>query len=318
MNDEKSRDTLDPKASVTEKRHGKKTVLIVLIAAVVLLAAAAGLFFLLRGSNGYRTIRVFGIEGSAEVERESLGKIAAYLNMMLESGDRVFTAEESYLRLKLDSDKYMLLEPLTQAVIRATGNPEHSLTDIELISGAVVNKLEKKLTGDSSYTVSTPNSTMAVRGTSFRVAVEKDENGSTVTVISVTSGVVEVYKTDGDGNPVGEPYLVEAGFKIVIGPDGVTILPLDLSDFDAEVLDFLGLLFNGKENADAAEDGRKKYTVTFIRDGKIFGAAAVREGDRASVPQLRPADNGGSADGGHWDFDFDTPITSDLIIEWKE
>lgn len=54
------------------------------------------------------------------------------------------------------------------------------------------------------------------------------------------------------------------------------------------------------------------YTVTFQYDGgKVFAAQTVIKGDKASEPVLKPDMTG------KWDFDFDTPITSNVTIEWK-
>lgn len=54
------------------------------------------------------------------------------------------------------------------------------------------------------------------------------------------------------------------------------------------------------------------YTVTFQYDGgKVFATQTVIKGAQASEPVLKPDMTG------KWDFNFDTPITSNVTIEWR-
>lgn len=52
------------------------------------------------------------------------------------------------------------------------------------------------------------------------------------------------------------------------------------------------------------------YTVTFKYNGTIFATQTVSKGDKAKEPVLIPASTG------KWNFDFDTPIKADIVIEW--
>ncbi len=85
----------------------------------------------------------------------------------------------------LDNDKYVLLEPGTRLTLEAEGTSANSKTVIHLEEGAVVNQLVNKLNDESSYEVTVPNSTMAVRGTVFRVEVvyEDEHSYAYVTVL---------------------------------------------------------------------------------------------------------------------------------------
>lgn len=53
-----------------------------------------------------------------------------------------------------------------------------------------MNYLSEKLNEKSSYEVTVPNSTMAVRGTVFRVAIVYDEDGDSYTTVQVFDGIV--------------------------------------------------------------------------------------------------------------------------------
>ena len=67
----------------------------------------------------YRQIQVYKIDGTATVARAG-SNMDVYENMQLQSGDVVETVGNSYLQLKLDEDKYILLEPDTKISLQAT------------------------------------------------------------------------------------------------------------------------------------------------------------------------------------------------------
>lgn len=64
--------------------------------------------------------------------------------------------------------------------------------------------------------LSTPNSTMAVRGTKFKISVDLDADGSSHTVLSVYDGNVETRLVSPNG-VVGEPVFIGPGKQIRIG-----------------------------------------------------------------------------------------------------
>lgn len=140
--------------------------------------------------ESYRMIKVMSVDGTVTVERESVGTLDAYADMKLENGDKLSVEANSSLVLNLDDDKYAMLESGTRLTLEASGTKETSRTTIHLQDGAVVNYLTQKLNEDSSYEVTVPNSTMAVRGTVFRVEVTYDENGDSYTKVQVFHGVV--------------------------------------------------------------------------------------------------------------------------------
>ena len=168
-----------------------------------LVAAAAGLFaagllVTLKVTSGYRTIQLYQLDGEAEVLRASK-QVKPYVGMMLRSEDEAATFVESYMYLKLDDDKYVMAEPETRFSIVAQGSRADSRTKIRLDSGAIVNHITAPLSAESSYEVTTPNSTMAVRGTSFRIVVWFDESGVSHTKLEVLEGVVTTRLVYPDG-----------------------------------------------------------------------------------------------------------------------
>ncbi len=190
-----------------------------MIGAVVAAAAAVvvACVVLIGGKNeAYRSIMVYQINGNATITRERVGEMAAYENLMLQSGDMVAVASDSSMRLKLDDDKYVLAEQDTLMNIVAEGNDENARTFIDLQKGSVTSEIQNKLKDGASYEVNTPNSIMAVRGTIFRVDVEIDENKNTNTKLTVFQGTVGVRTIMPDGTVSEEEIKVEAGNELTI------------------------------------------------------------------------------------------------------
>ena len=199
----------------------------------------------------YRQIQVYKIDGTTMVERQG-SDMEAYDNMQLQSGDIIETKTNSSVQLKLDEDKYILVEPDSKISLQATGNSVDSKTTICLEKGAIVNQLDNPLSKESSYQVTTQNSTMAVRGTTFRVEITYDENGESHTKIAVYGGKVECNLVFPDGT-VTEPVMVEAGSEVLIWGDDVDSEYIGSGNISYEemqemVIDFLSTIIdNGKQ-----------------------------------------------------------------------
>ena len=213
-------------------------------------AIAVGVAVAIPKEESYRTIQVYDIEGTAQVTREDMGLMDAYVNMQLQNKDQAETGNDSYVQMKMDEDKYLLMEPDTSISIEATGNDTDSKTKIVLKKGAIVNRIEKKLSENSTYEVETPNSTMAVRGTQFRVAIsEPDENGNVYTTLEVYEGSVEsvINEKNPDGTITQKKVIVSAGKKILIRGNAVDAEYVGdeqdiVYDYDNPVLNFIGYL----------------------------------------------------------------------------
>lgn len=213
-------------------------------------AIAVGVAVAIPKEEYYRTIQVYDIEGTAQVTREDMGLMDAYVNMQLQNKDQAETGNDSYVQMKMDEDKYLLMEPDTSISIEATGNDTDSKTKIVLKKGAIVNRIEKKLSKNSTYEVETPNSTMAVRGTQFRVAIsEPDENDNVYTTLEVYDGKVEcvINNINPDGTVTQKKVIVSAGKKILIWGNVADAEYVGdeediVYDYDNPVLNFIGYL----------------------------------------------------------------------------
>ncbi|MBR6294121.1 MAG: FecR domain-containing protein [Lachnospiraceae bacterium] len=142
------------------------------IVAAIAIAAAVILIFVV-GRNDYRSIKVFEIGGDARVERGA-DTLDAFKDMSLSSGDVLEVPDDSFVRLKLDDDKYVYLEAGTRIELYATGTEKDSKTRVFVKRGSMMTEVRKKLSARSSYDIVTPNTTMSIRGTKTLTEVTED------------------------------------------------------------------------------------------------------------------------------------------------
>lgn len=309
----------------------KKNIILMVVGVAVLGLIALGLFFMNAGkTEGYRMMQVYQIEGDATIERENVGVMDAYENLNLISGDKVKVAQDSYMRLKVDEDKYVLAEAGSVFHIYATGSKDSGKTDIQLEQGAVTVEVQNKLSDDASFEVTTPNSVMAVRGTVFRISADVDENGEPITKIAILEGSVSVQKKDESGK-LSDEQIVGSGNEAIVYKDAqdlqIKILDeISTTDIPLEVLEFLQEIATKRRELSITTEEIKElieqldkevvekvtYTVTFTYQGNVFATQTVEEGGKVSKPALMPAPSG------KWNFDFDTPIYEDTQIEFTE
>lgn len=307
-------------------KNKKNVVIIVAIIAIVVLAVL--LLVLLGKKDSYRIIKIHEFEGVATVTRPDMGEIEPYNNMLLESGDSIYL-DSGNMTLKMDEDKYAYVEEKTEFSLHAEGDNTDSKTTITVTKGSITNEIQNSLSSESSYEVNTPNSTMAVRGTVFRVSTYYDEDGVCYTKVSVFEGEVTSRLVYPDGKVSDEEVLVPAGKEAIIYEDGKTtdyltdVTDIDYSNLPDDLLDLiediLGIEIDSfstdetatKENQ-TTEEQINDFVVTFTYNGTTFATQQVAEGECATVPLLAPAMSG------DWEFDFATPIVEDTTIIWKE
>ena len=212
----------------------------------LLIVSALIISFGMKKEESYRDIKVMSIKGTATVERASVGSLDAYEDMKLESGDRLSVDSSSSLILSMDDNKYAMLEPGSSLTLEADGTRENSRTVIHLEAGAVMNYLSEKLSEKSSYEVTVPNSTMAVRGTVFRVAIVYDEDGDSYTTVQVFDGIVGCRLVFPDGTISEEEVQIAPGKEVLIQGDteiseyvGDKGHDIDYTTLNREALEFL-------------------------------------------------------------------------------
>ena len=312
-----------------EKKKMNINLKIVIPVIVVVIVGIIVAVLFLGKEEGYRSIQVYQVNGEVTLERENVGVMDAYENLNLISGDALETFVESFSRLKLDDDKYVLVEQDSRIEIFATGDQANSKTDIRLDKGAITVEVENKLNDDSSFEVTTPNSVMAIRGTVFRISAATDENGEPITRITIFEGAVTVQKKAEDGT-LSEESRIESGKEAIIYQENEEEVLVILDEIDEtvlpkEVLEFLQeevvrddheIIYSDEKIVELLEKLEDTddtiYTVTFMYEGNIFGTQEVKNGDLVSKPKLKPALSG------DWNYDFSKPITEDTTIEFVE
>lgn len=204
-----------------------KTKIGVTVGAVAASAAILAVV-LLSGEESFRTVAVEEVNGTTLVSSEGAEAVNAYEGMHLYSGDDVSVQQDSDMTMVLDMDKYVYAEPGTHFWLECAGTADDSRTVIYMDAGSILNHIKDNLNEGEVYQVDTPNSTMAVRGTVFRVTVYRGEDGLVYTLLEVFEGHVQVdLKTeDGEYNGVSE----------IFGP-GESALIRGNSDFSEFVRD---------------------------------------------------------------------------------
>ena len=134
-----------------------------------------------------------------------------------------------------------MAEPDTSFQLIATGDAQNSKTRIELAYGAVTIHVVNALSDDSFFEIGTGNSTMAVRGTSFRASVTENEQEGLQSGIEVFEGEVSVQPINPDGS-TGEATTVTAGQAAIVDQEGnveKTSEGVVLENLDETTLEFL-------------------------------------------------------------------------------
>lgn len=251
-----------------------------IIAAGVAVTTAAAVFLIAhfgKSDEAYRSIQIYEVGGTASIERDGIGMMEAVENLYLESGDRITVSVDSFMRLKLDDDKYILVEENSVLSIVAEGTKQDSLTTIKLEQGAVTNEIRNPLSAKSSYEVATPNSVMAVRGTVFRVAISNDEKGVLYTTVDTFEGAVGVRRVLPDGSVQEEDAHISGGNEVIIFMDEeITEYLSEPQEIRYEELPVQTLSFL-KESSDSGRE------IVGISPDKIEDLIAEKESQEAAA-----------------------------------
>lgn len=158
-----------------EKIMGHKKIIAV-VAAVAVVILGVFLYMMASGNKNtsYRSIKIVEMEGTVTIDRDGIDGLNASINMNLVSGDSVTTSQNSYVVLKLDTDKYVMLGENGAMTVTAEGSETSGRTSIQLASGSVLNEIQNPLGQNSTFDIVTPNATMSVRGTVFEVRKNAD------------------------------------------------------------------------------------------------------------------------------------------------
>lgn len=213
-----------------------------------------------------RTVVVQETNGTTVVLDAAKASTNAYKGMHLVAGNDVTVQEISDLTMLFDMDKYMYAEESTHFWLsEASGSQEKSKTVIYLDEGATLNRIVNPLENGAVYQVDTPNSTMAVRGTVFRVEVREGKDGKIYTYLAVLNGAVKVELKTTEGKYNGVSETIPAGTAAAIradenfsefigGSGGKHTAPIDYEAFPAGTLRQIIAYIDDNEEIDADRD----------------------------------------------------------------
>lgn len=130
----------------------------------------------------YRIVILEQFDGTISLLRENSSE-EVYEGMNLIADDEVHIDDSSAAAFLVDSDKHIVASENTAFKISATGNEKSGLVKIDLLYGESLYTIDNKLEDESGFEVTTPNATLAVRGTTFRVNYDDIYNITDVEVI---------------------------------------------------------------------------------------------------------------------------------------
>ena len=168
-----------------------------LVILIFLLTFIFGLTSCKKEEDSYRNIKIVELEGDATITRKEK-EYDAYVNMSLRSNDNILVKEASSLILKLDSDKYLYVGEKSNIDL-VSSNKDSSKTLIKVNEGSIVSEVKNKLNEGEEYGVETPNSVMAIRGTTFGVTVSHFDDFCEITY-KLIKGKIELAVIDQDGS----------------------------------------------------------------------------------------------------------------------
>lgn len=144
------------------------TVGMILILMIIAVAILLSLYF---GGDVVRELTVSEITGSAYITRGTK-RLAAGKSAKLVSGDILSTDKNSTVRISIDDDKYIFVEPESSLYVYFTEIASEGDITVNLSKGAVICEINEKLKKKASFTLKTPNSVVSVRGTVFRAGFD--------------------------------------------------------------------------------------------------------------------------------------------------
>ena len=203
-----------------------------LVILIFLLTFIFGLSSCKKEEDSYRNIKIVELEGDATIKRKEK-EYDAYINMSLRSNDNISVCDDSSLILKLDSDKYLYVGENSNIDL-VSSEKDSTKTIIRVNEGSIVSEVKNKLKDDEEYGVETPNSVMAIRGTTFGVRVSHGEDGYCEIDYKLIKGKIEIAILDqGDSgynagvfniNPMQELSIIVDNDALIEGNDLLNVI----------------------------------------------------------------------------------------------
>lgn len=182
---------------------------VISILMIIAIAIVVSLYF---GGDVARELVITEIKGSVFITRDSK-RLAADKNSKLKSGDVITTNEDASVRIALDGDKYIFVEPDSTVYIYFTDIASKGDVSVNLSRGAAICQINSELKKNASFVLKTPNSVVSVRGTVFRTQFDYVEDYMGYSNVMITQvqnfdGTVTLQLYDNQREPFDLPMLL--------------------------------------------------------------------------------------------------------------
>ena len=265
----------------------KKGKIVTLSSGAAVAAVGIAVAIAIQGA-GFRSIVVDQANGQVNVSGEK-NNGPAYQGEKLFTGDQVAVGASSNMVMCMDLDKYVYADANTNFGIESSSTRDDSRMKLYLTAGSELNELRSKLGPNDSYEVDTPNSTMAVRGTTFRCTVYY-EDGLVYTLLEVKEGAVHVRLKTSDGTYNGVEHTFYAGESALIRGNS------DFSEFVVGEEDEIVLILNYPILPEPAVD-RLIELLVHMQDKVIVGDVEAQEASADADNDISGQSAGGSESG---------------------
>lgn len=146
--------------------------------------------------------------GNVTVQSGSNSSTQATLGMYLQAGDTIDTGADATALITYSDGSSVQLQPDTElALSEISSNAQNGSTNISMyqLVGTTINRVAKLVSSSSSYNVTTPSGSAAVRGTVFTVQV-------------LASGVTDAAVSE------GTVWMTAQGVTVTVGADQATVV----------------------------------------------------------------------------------------------
>lgn len=257
------------------------------VISILMVIAGAIVLSLYFGGDVARRLVVTDIKGSAYISRDGK-RIGAGKQAVLQSGDVITTDEDSFLRISVDRDKFVWVEPNSTVYIYFTDVDSKGDISVNLTRGAVVCRLNNKLRKNATFSLKTPNASVSVKGTAFRAEFDYVKEYMSYKDVMITQvqnfeGTVSLQLYDKDKQPYDLPMVLleRTAAQMLTSEEvcryGYLNYSFDLLTLNDSVLGELIRASAEKELAFSPEELNRAYKI--VRDDRLKREAATEASD---------------------------------------
>ncbi|MDR0947678.1 MAG: FecR family protein [Ruminococcus sp.] len=197
---------------ITDYIHENMLIFIMGLICIVIVLIIAVLVALSVGGLKTRIIKITEIQGSVSIERD-FKKYTGTKNSAVHSGDIVTVADNGRAKLRIDPDKFLIVEPGSQLYIDYTNIEGQGAVSANVVYGSVIVRIDNTIGEKDLFRVNTPNSSIDVKNGVMRAFTEyyddyADESPAKITDIQVFTGAPYVQLYDWEGAPNGQQMLL--------------------------------------------------------------------------------------------------------------